>query len=490
MCGVLGIISQDDVVGDLYDGLLTLQHRGQDAAGMITYDGQFHTKRGLGLVSEVFDDKNILRLKGKIGLGHVRYSTVGLNASEDVQPFWVNSPYGIALCHNGNLANFHDLKDNLWKYDLIHVNSGCDAEIILNVFAHELSKKKELNDRYAINNPVEDIFHAVRAVFNTLVGAYSVVAFVAGVGLVAFRDPNGIRPLIMGERVVNGKKQFAFASESVALDILSFDKKRDVKNGECIIVDFNSNIYRMQLADKPHTPCIFEWIYFARPDSTIDKINVYKMRVNLGKFLAEKWSKYGVDIDVVMPIPDSARSSAVFMARTLDKRYREGFVKNRYMGRYFIMPSQKKRSHTIKHKLNPLPLEFENRDVLLVDDSIVRGSTSKKIIEAARKAGAKKVCFASTSAPLVNPCVYGIDMSTKEELVARGKSVDEIREIIGADVLVYQDIDKMEEACRLGNPEIKQFCTACFSGKYPTPVSDEMFDKIEHDRKACERCNK
>ncbi|MCJ7526030.1 MAG: amidophosphoribosyltransferase [Candidatus Aminicenantes bacterium] len=477
MCGLLGIYSTEAVIGKLYNGLLTLQHRGQDSAGILTYDGHYHLKKGNGLVRDIFDEHNTARLKGHIGLGHTRYPTVGEGSVEDAQPFWINHPYGIAAAHNGNVMNFLELKKELFEKSHKIINSDCDVEVILNIFAEALEKSSPRDV-----SP-ESVFSAVRHVLKLVKGAYSVVIHIADKGMVAFRDPYGVRPLLFGidrRQIVPG---YAFASESVTLDLLGFSQIRDVQPGSAIFIDQNRNIHEKKLQIAPFKPCIFEYIYFARPDSYLNKINVYQARVDLGKKLARVIKKSGLQIDVVVPVPDSSRPAAIEIARLLKLRYREGLVKNRYIGRTFIMPGDQMRERSIRHKLNPIAAEFVGKNVLIVDDSIVRGNTSRSIIQMVRQSGAKNVYFASYSAPLTNPCVYGIDMQTKAEFIASNACAEEIAAKIGADRVLYQNIHDMEQAVKRQNPAIRSFCKACFSGQYPTgDVSKSYLEQIEAER--------
>ena len=482
MCGFIGISAcQGDVAAEMYDGLMTIQHRGQDAAGMVTFDERFHMKKGAGLVRDIFNAKNMARLRGNLGIGHVRYPTIGLGSKEDAQPFLIHYPYGMAISHNGNVTNYAELRQVLAEDKKAHLNSTCDVEVILNMLAVELG-------RLGVPELSPDVlFGAVQKVFQGVRGTYSVVVLIAGYGLLAFRDPHGIKPMIYGSRPSEtGGTDYAVASENVALDILGFGEWTDVQPGEAIIFRPGLEPVRKQLESRAHSPCVFEHVYFARPDTIMDDVSVYKTRRRYGEKLAEKWLETGLSADVVIPVPDSACTAAGTMARRLGLEYREGLVKNRYIGRTFIMPNQSKRSESIRRKLNAIPLEFEGKDVLLVDDSIVRGNTSKKIVELARAAGARKVYFASCAPPIEYPCVYGIDMSTRRELVARDRTVDEIREYIGADFLLYQELEDLEEASRVGNPKIESFCTACFSGRYPTEdVTPEMLSEIENERLGC-----
>ena len=480
MCGFIGVLGPrgKDVVGEIYDGLVAIQHRGQDAAGACTHNGRFHMKRGMGLVREIFREENFERLRGNIGIGHVRYPTVGGGTVDDTQPFLVKQPFGIAMAHNGNLTNFYDLKKELTERDHYVVDSNCDVEAILQTFSHALAQT-------GVTKPTEDaVFQAIGRVFERCKGAYSVVAMISGFGLIAFRDPFGIKPIIMGERTeADGRKSFCIASESVLLDQLDYHHTSSLQAGEAILVRMDGTITRRQIRHEAHHPCLFEWVYFARPDSFLDKVSVYKSRLRMGEHLADQWKKLGLHTDVVMPVPESARDAALAMAQRLEIKYREGFVKNRYIGRTFIMPDNKQRKKSIRHKLNAIQLEFSGKDVLLVDDSIVRGNTSREIVQMARDAGARKVYFASCSPPLKHPCVYGIDMSTKNEFIARGRSDAEIAKEIGADYVLYQDLGDLETSVREGNPELKQFCNACFSGRYPTgDVTTDVLDRIEGER--------
>lgn len=482
MCGILGIIGPRPVAGELYEGLHTIQHRGQDAAGMATFDHKFHMKKGTGLVSDIFNEADLTDLTGNIGIAHVRYPTIGVGGAEDAQPFYTNSPYGIALAHNGNVTNYAELRSDLASRDLRQLNSCCDAEAILNVFAPSLPTTDWTK------SPADQIFEAVGQVFERVKGSYSVVSLIANVGMVAYRDPFGIKPAILGLREdEDGKKTWAVASESVALDILGFRRKQDIQPGEAIYIDLSGQMFRKQVAEPKHVPCVFEFVYFARPDSFLDKISVYKTRQRMGQALATEWRKTGLSIDSVIPVPESSRTSALAMAQALGVKYTEGLIKNRYIGRTFIMPGQKNREANIKRKLNPIRLEFKDKDVLLVDDSIVRGTTSRKIIELAREAGARKVYFASCSPPLRFPCVYGIDMATKDEFVAHDNTVEEVAKAIGADHLLYLPLEALNQSATAGNPDIGKFCNACFTGEYPTgDVTDEMFDAIERERRVAQ----
>ncbi|MCJ7579120.1 MAG: amidophosphoribosyltransferase [Candidatus Aminicenantes bacterium] len=478
MCGVIGICGTEDVVRELYQGLLSVQHRGQDAAGIITYDGRFHTKKGNGLVRDIFSIENIKRLTGHIGIGHTRYPTVGGGGGEDAQPFLVNSPFGIIMAHNGNVINYAELETVLSEKHCRHLNSDCDVEIILNLFAQKLSEIA------SAHLTPENVFSAVEEVYKKAKGSYAVVAYIAGQGMIAFRDPYGIKPLVYGTRKHRGQNSYAIASETVSLNIMNYSDIKNIEAGQALFIDNKRKIHTKKIAKGHHTPCLFEWVYFARPDSFIDDVNVYDCRVNLGRFLAEEIKKFNLDIDVVVPVPDSARDAAIEIARILNLKYREALVKNRYIGRTFIMPADQDRKTSIRQKLNPIVSELKGRNVLLIDDSIVRGNTSKAIIEMVRECGAKKVYFGSYSPPLRYPCVYGIDMQTKTEFVARHADTEHIAKRIGADKVIYQSLESLEKAVKMGNENLKEFCGACFSGKYPTgDVTPELLKSIEKDRK-------
>ncbi|MGQ0552333.1 MAG: amidophosphoribosyltransferase [Planctomycetota bacterium] len=480
MCGFIGIISPpgSEVFPQLYSGLLAIQHRGQDAAGALTYDGRFHLHKARGLVRDVFTDQEAAVLRGWMGIAHVRYPTVGGGALEDAQPFTVAYPFGIGMVHNGNVTNFDEIRRNLSSGSHWHINSSCDLEGILNVFGDGLGRQ-QIRDLQP-----DHVFQAVERVFDLVKGAYSVVGIIAGEGLYAFRDPFGIKPIIAGHRVDDqGRRSWCVASESVLMDILEFRDTFDLKPGEAIFIDMAGNLHRKQITHKTHTPCLFEWVYFARPDSFLDKVSVYKTRLRLGESMAPIWRATGWHADVVIPVPESATTSAMAMARELDLKYREGLVKNRYIGRTFIMPSNRQRQTSIRNKLNPIPIEFDGKDVLLVDDSIVRGNTSRQIVDLARRAGAKRVYFASVSPPLKHPCIYGIDMSTRNEFIAKDRTAEEIAEEIGADGVVYQTLENLVASVREGNPAITDTCSACFTGKYPTgDVTDEQLARIEAER--------
>jgi len=483
MCGIIGMIANQPVVQDLYDGLVVLQHRGQDAAGLATYDGsQMHVKKGNGLVRDVFRTKNMIRLKGEIGIGHVRYPTAGCYREEEAQPFYVNAPFGIVLGHNGNLTNYAKVKKEVIDKDMRHLNTTSDSELLLNVLAHELIQQKPQGHLTA-----DHIFDAVKHVYKRIEGGYAVMALIAGHGLLAFRDPNGIRPLIVGMRKISGQKpEYILASESVAVQSMGFEILRDVGPGEAVYIDQKTHTFHSkQLAKAEFTPCIFEFVYLARPDSLIDGISVYKTRIRMGQKLAKQImeDKKMPKIDVVIPIPETSRPIALAMSEVLKVRLREGFVKNRYIGRTFIMPSQHLRQKSIRYKINPIPLEFKGKNVLLVDDSIVRGNTSRKIVEMVREAGAKEVYFASAAPPIVNPDVYGIDMPTRAELIANRLTIPEIAKSIGADRLYYQKIEDLLDAAREGNKKIKDFCWASMGGPYPAGnITEAVLQRVEEER--------
>jgi len=477
MCGVLGIYDNEDVIAKIYDAMLTLQHRGQDSAGILTYNGRYHLKKGNGLVQDVFDEKNIQRLRGYVGIGHTRYPTVGEGSVEDAQPFWLNYPFGIAGAHNGNVTNFLSLKKELLDKSHKIINSNCDVEVILNIFAEYIEKFKTEDLSPDI------VFKAVRYVYRRVKGSYSVIIHIADKGMVAFRDPYGLRPLLFGVKKDKLIPAFAFASESVALKVMGFKDIKDVEPGSAIFLDRHKQVHKKKIAKKPFRPCIFEYIYFARPDSYLNEINVSRARTELGKKLAKKIRNSNLNIDVVVPVPDSARTAAIEIARILKLKYMEGLVKSRYIGRTFIMPGDYLRKKSVRHKLNPINEVFENKNVLLVDDSIVRGNTSRSIIQMVRDAGAAKVYFASYSSPLTSPCVYGIDMQTKGEFIAKDSNPEQIAAKIGADVVIYQDISEMEKAVRKQNPGIISFCKACFNGHYPSgDVSEQVLAMIEEER--------
>jgi amidophosphoribosyltransferase len=483
MCGIVGVVAHTPVNQILYDGLLLLQHRGQDAAGIVTSEGaMFHMYKASGYVRDVFRTRNMRVLTGTLGIGHCRYPTAGSATSElEAQPFYVNSPFGVTLAHNGNLTNSEALKKELFQLDFRHVNTNSDSEVLLNVLALELERAAQ-HARLDANA----IFKAVAGVHKRCRGAYAIVAMIAGYGLVAFRDPYGIRPLIIGVNEAMGGSEYCIASESVALEALGFRVLRDVAPGEAIFVDQTGGFFSRQCADNPIlAPCIFEFVYLARPDSVIDGTSVYEARLRMGEQLAKKIRGIpeAQDIDVVIPIPDSSRPSALELANTLGLTYREGFVKNRYIGRTFIMPGQAMRKKSVRQKLNPIGMEFKDKVVLLVDDSIVRGTTSREIVSMAREAGARKVYFASASPPVRYPNVYGIDMPNQRELVATGRTDAEVAREIGADLLIYQDLEALKAAVRATNPRLTEFEASCFDGKYITgDVTADYLSQLADER--------
>ncbi|MFA6699153.1 MAG: amidophosphoribosyltransferase [Thiomicrospira sp.] len=492
MCGIVGIVasSGQPVNQEIYDALTVLQHRGQDAAGIVTYDaGRFYQRKDNGLVKDVFHTRHMRDLHGSVGIGHVRYPTAGSASSSEAQPFYVNSPYGIVMGHNGNLTNTSQLSQEIYQQDLRHLNTNSDSEVLLNVFAHELMQQNKLFVDY------KDIFSAIRGLHQRVRGGYAAVGIVAGVGVVGFRDPFALRPIIVGKRVNElGKFDYMVASESVALDSLGFEHYRDLAPGEAVVITLSGEIYFEQCHAQPkYSPCIFEFVYFARPDSMIDDISVYKSRLRMGEKLAEKiqriWADH--DIDVVMPIPDTSRTAALQLAEKLGRPYREGFIKNRYIGRTFIMPGQTLRKKSVRQKLNAIGLEFEGKNVLLVDDSIVRGTTSGEIVQMARDAGARKVYFASAAPPVRYPYVYGIDMPAASELIANNRSEQEVADFIGADRLIYQDLTDLIEAVGIGSKHISCFDTSCFSGEYVTgDISAEYLADIAQSRNDTAKQNK
>ena len=466
MCGIIGIVGKDDVNQAIYDGLTVLQHRGQDAAGIITCDdGRAYLRKDNGLVRDVFHTRHMRDLRGASGIGHVRYPTAGCSSSAEAQPFYVNSPFGIALAHNGNLTNAEDLKRDLFVEDRRHINTESDSEVLLNVFAHELQAQGKL--RLTEN----DIFNAVAGVHRRCRGAYAAVVMIIGYGIVAFRDPHGIRPVVYGKRETPKGTEYMVASESVAMDLLGFQLVRDIAPGEALYISLDGELHTRQCAERSlYTPCIFEYVYLARPDSILDGVSVYKARLRMGEKLADKilrdWSDH--DIDVVIPIPDTSRTAALQLANVLGVKYREGFIKNRYIGRTFIMPGQTLRKKSVRQKLNAIDLEFKGKNVLLVDDSIVRGTTSQQIIQMARDAGARKVYFASAAPPVRHPNVYGIDMPSANELVAYGRTDEEVGHEIGADKLIFQDLPDLIKAVHQGNRKLQGFEDSVFTGKYIT----------------------
>ena len=481
MCGIVGIVGTGSVNQRLYDALTILQHRGQDAAGIVTSsEGELCVRKGSGLVRDVFQQHHMLELRGNVGIAHVRYPTAGCEGVAEAQPFYVNAPYGICLGHNGNLTNAAELAEVLAREDRRHLNTSSDSEVLLNVFASELQR---------VGTPrvtPADIFAALTAVYRRCRGGYAAVAMLIGHGIVGFRDPNGIRPLVLGNRETPKGVEWMLASESVALTGLGFRFVRDVGPGEAVFIDEQGRLHAQQLvATARHTPCIFEYVYFARPDSIIDKVSVYRARMRMGEKLAERIRREHPDhdIEVVIPIPDTSRTAALQVAQILGLKYREGFNKNRYIGRTFIMPGQEQREKSVRRKLNAIDFEFRGKVVLLVDDSIVRGTTSAQIIELAREAGARKVYFASAAPPVRFPNVYGIDMPAANELVANGRSVDEVAKAIGADWLVYQTLEDLVQACQHDIAKVTEFDTSCFSGEYVTgDVTPEYLDRLRLER--------
>ena len=481
MCGIVGLVGTSAVNQRIYDALTVLQHRGQDAAGIATCgEGGLSVRKGSGLVRDVFRQQHMLELKGNTGIGHVRYPTAGCDSASEAQPFYVNSPYGICLAHNGNLTNAAELAEVLIREDRRHLNTSSDSEVLLNVFASELQR---------IGTPrvtSADVFAALEAVYRRCRGGFAVIAMVIGHGIVGFRDPNGIRPLVLGQRETPRGPEWMLASESVALDSLSFHLVRDIAPGEAVLIDESGRLHSHQCVSAPrHTPCIFEYVYFARPDSKIDNISVYRARMRMGDRLAEKILREhpNHEVDVVIPIPDTSRTSALQLAQRLGLKYREGFIKNRYIGRTFIMPGQEQRQKSVRSKLNAIDLEFRGKNVLLVDDSIVRGTTSAQIIELAREAGARKVYFASAAPPVRYPNVYGIDMPAVDELVASGRRVDEVARLIGADWLIYQDLEDLIAACKHEDSQVAEFDTSCFSGEYVTgDVTPQYLERLQRER--------
>ncbi|MDH2238674.1 amidophosphoribosyltransferase [Pigmentiphaga sp. GD03639] len=485
MCGIVGVVSHAPVNQLLYDSLLLLQHRGQDAAGIATSQGNtFNMYKAHGLVRDVFRTRNMRSLPGNSGIGQVRYPTAGSSSSaEEAQPFYVNAPFGITFAHNGNLTNWESLREELFRVDRRHMNTNSDSEVLLNVLAHELQRASN-----GVSLDEDAIFRAVSAVHKRVRGAYAVVAEIAGYGMLAFRDPYGIRPLCLGKVETEGGVEWMVASESVTLEGMGFKFERDVAPGEAVFIDLNGRFTSRQCADNPQlSPCIFEYVYFARPDSLMDGVSVYSARLRMGEYLADKVARnlrLG-DVDVVMPIPDSARPAAMQLAARLNLDYREGFIKNRYVGRTFIMPGQAVRKKSVRQKLNAMSEEFKGKNVLIVDDSIVRGTTSGEIVEMARAAGANKVFFASAAPPVRFPNVYGIDMPTRSELIAHGRSDEEIARVIGADALIYQDLAAMRQAVSDMNPALTRFESSCFDGHYVTgDVTPEYLDHIERMRKS------
>ncbi len=481
MCGLVAMVGKKAVSYDLYDALTLLQHRGQDAAGMMTCDGdKLHLRKENGLVRDVFSQDQMDTLKGSMGIAHVRYPTAGTASSAEAQPMYVNSPFGICMAHNGNLTNAESLNEDLFRSDRRHINTSSDSEVLLNVFAHELQ------DVSGLRLQPDEVFEAVKRVHKRAIGAYAVVALITGYGIVGFRDPNGIRPIVLGKRQGPAGSEYMIASESVALGVLGFNVIDDIAPGEAVYIETNGKVHRRQCAEEVSwNPCIFEHVYLARPDSIMDGVSVYKARLKMGEKLADKILRLHPenDIDVIIPIPDTSTTAALPMAHRLGVKYREGLVKNRYVGRTFIMPGQEERYKSVRRKLNTIELEFKGKNVLLVDDSIVRGTTSKQIVQMARDAGATKVYLASAAPPVRFPNVYGIDMPAATEFVAHDQSVDEIAEYIGVDWLIYQDLEDLQ-SCAMGiNPRIERFDCSVFDGHYVTGgVDDGYLNRIERQR--------
>ncbi|MDA7541689.1 amidophosphoribosyltransferase [Gammaproteobacteria bacterium] len=481
MCGIVGISAESNVAAEIYDSLLMLQHRGQDAAGMVVCDseGKLNSRKSMGYVRDVFQQNHMNKLVGNYGIGHVRYPTAGGAGKEFAQPMYVNSPYGISLAHNGNLTNSKELAKQLFHAEMRHLNTDSDSEVLLNIFAHELGKQRE------IYPSAEHIFKAVTKTHRRCDGAYAVLALITGHGILGFRDNNAIRPLSIGIRKGQTRDEYIIASEDALFTSQGFEKLRDVEPGEAVFIDKNGNFFSQQCAEAPEKkPCIFEYVYFSRPDSKIDEISVYKARMRMGSKLAQSIKKINPDhdIDVVIPIPDSSTTAALQLAVDLDVPYREGFVKNRYIGRTFIMPYQEERKKSVRRKLNILDLEFRGKNVLLVDDSIVRGTTSKKIIEMAKESGAKKVYFASAAPAIKYQNLYGIDMPATKELVASNRTHEEVAKEIGADWLIYQTLEDLIDTVQYGNPDIKEFETSIFTGDYITPLGENYLQDLEDSR--------
>ncbi|MBI2415856.1 MAG: amidophosphoribosyltransferase [Candidatus Kerfeldbacteria bacterium] len=486
MCGVLGIYGKLETViaPELYDGMIALQHRGHDACGMVTYDKTFHTKKGLGLVRDVFHQSTMNRLTGNMGLGFIRYATAGGMSLDDSAPFTVHAPYGISMVFNGNLTNFSKLKQELHKKDLVSLNANSDIEAMLHVFAKELTQH--------VGEPMpKAIFATVKKVYQRCLGAYAAITIIADHGMVAFRDPRAIRPLMIGQRGRGKNVEYIFTSESVMFTMLGFRYIDDVKPGEAVFVDRQRHLHRRVVTPGQWRPCLFEYVYFARPDAIQNNISVYKARLRMGEKLADRLRPLlpTLKIDVVIPAPSTSNTAALALAQKLGLNYREGLVKNQFIGRTFIMAGNERRKKSVRHKLNPQPLEIRRRNVLLVDDSIVRGNTSREIIKMLREAGARKVYMAAAAPPVISPCVYGVDMPTRQELIANqvngGGTVEGIRKFIGADFLIYQTIEDLIEAVRIDKGPVREFCTACWTRRYPTPeVNTKMLRQIENERLA------
>lgn len=485
MCGVVGIYGHKPVSTELYDSLIHLQHRGQDAAGIMTFNQRFHEKKGMGYVRDIFDEKNMMRLEGNMGLGHTRYPTVGGNSKENAQPFWTAAPIGIALAHNGNLVNYYSLAKQIAEEDQRHINSTCDAEVLLQVFADGLETSlQEFPSRPTF---FEHICHGVGEVLRRASGAYSAVAMIANKGMVAFRDQHGIRPLVWGKRTnTDGTVDYIFASETTMFYALGFEPQGSVKAGEVIYVDENGTFFSRQLRKEEFTPCVFEYVYFARPDTMMNDISVYRARLRMGQNLAIAWKKKypGVLPDIVIPAPSTANTAALSFAHELGVRYSEGLYKNPFIGRTFIMPDQKARQRSVRYKLTPQETEIRDKKVLIVDDSIVRGTTSREIVRMVREFGAREVSFVSACPPVKNPCFYGVDIPTRSELIAANKTEEEIRTFIEADRLLFQTKEDLIEAVtRKGHHKIARLCMACLDGWYVTnDVTEKKIQEMERER--------
>lgn len=478
MCGIVGISKRkNNCSAEIYDGLLMLQHRGQDAAGMVTFDGEFfHEKKDNGLIKDVFLQEDIQNLKGRVGVGHVRYPTAGTLCAKEAQPFFVNAPFGIYLVHNGNLTNTNELRERIQKNYRRHLRTRSDSEVLLNMFADQIYQVQKAKPE---QDDIPTVFEAVKRTMNRVKGAYSVVSVIDKVGLLAFRDRAGIRPLVIGKRKTLEGDEWIFASEDVSLKALEFEKVRDVHPGEAVLITPEGEMIAQLCVPGKLKPCIFEYVYLARPDSMLDGISVYKTQIRMGQALAKQIAKANLEIDTIMPVPDSARPVALEIAQTLGIKYREGLVKNRYVGRTFIMPGQEMRKKYVRRKLNTIDLEFRRRNILLVDDSIVRGNTMKQIVEMCRKSGAHKIYVASAAPPIKNLCVYGVDMPNKKDFVANGLTIEEIKKLLQVDELFYQKIEDLVEAANF-TKEIDEFCTGCFNGKYVTPeVTEEFLEEVE-----------
>ena len=485
MCGIVGILSDSHINQDLYDALLILQHRGQDAAGMaVSHQDRLGLRKANGLVKEVFQERHMAKVQGTMGIGHVRYPTAGTANPAEAQPMYVNSPCGVSLAHNGNLTNSKDLREVITANYRRHLATHSDSEVLLNVFAHELQQGPS-----DITEPAS-VFNAVSAVHQQCVGAYAVVAMIMGGGIVGFRDPRGIRPLAVGKRtsLESGETEYMIASESAVLDILGFTLLRDIEPGEACYITEDGDVHLQNCAEQSiHTPCIFEYVYLARPDSVLDKISVYKARLSMGEYLAktflERFEGQNHDVDVVIPIPETSRTAALPLAHRLNVPYREGFVKNRYIGRTFIMPGQSMRKRSVKQKLNVIELEVQGKNVLLVEDSIVRGTTIREVIEQCRSAGANKVYLASAAPPVRFPNVFGIDMPSRDEFIATGHTEEEIQQLLGVDLLVYQKLEDLKEAVRSWNPDIDEFECSIFDGMYNCiGVDDSYLSQLSRER--------